>query len=198
VRRRTLLATVGTGVAASTAGCGMLRSTKTIPDPSVHTDSDGRAHLAWDDGGELATFGVDGGVSGGTIRLGTELWHREGTEVTGITLRLWMPEAESAPDVALISPVEGDSSPPPSVTLFTPDRKRGTAISIADLDDLADETISTIEFLVRPRSETATAVVVDAAIELTETDWLGDDYDLDGRLPLDYPAVADREPTGAS
>jgi len=55
-------------------------------------------------------------------------------------------------EVAVVSPVEGDSSPPPSVALYTPDQALGTIIEITDLDDLADETISTLNLiLVRGR-----------------------------------------------
>jgi len=66
-----------------------------------------------------------------------------------------MPETatESPAQVAVVSPVEGDSSPPPSVALYTPDQVLGTIIEITDLDDLADETISTLTLIVIPGSE---------------------------------------------
>ncbi|AFO57406.1 hypothetical protein NJ7G_2169 [Natrinema sp. J7-2] len=101
---------------------------------------------------------------------------------------MWMPEVarESPAEVALTSPVEGDSSPPPSVALYTPDRGLGTVIEISDLDDLADETISILKLLVKPRAETATTLTIHATIELTGNGILEGDYTLDGDLQLTY------------
>ncbi|WP_254547428.1 hypothetical protein [Halomarina pelagica] len=62
-------------------------------------------------------------------------------------------------------------------------------IEVDDLDDLADETISTLDLLVRPRSETATTLVVDGTIELASDDWFGGGYTLDGRLRLEFPEL---------
>ncbi|WP_255681427.1 hypothetical protein [Natrinema sp. SYSU A 869] len=108
-----------------------------------------------------------------------------------IKLRVWMPEVatESSPKVALASPVEGDSSPPPSVALYTPDRALGTVIEIFDLDDLADETISILNLLVKPVAETATKLTIHTTIELTSSDVLESDYTLNGELQLEYPKL---------
>ena len=73
----------------------------------------------------------------------------------------------SAADVAVLSPVTGDSPPPPSISLSSPRPSPGTLIESTDLDDLADETISTLDLVVRPPSSTATTVAFDATIELT-------------------------------
>ena len=73
----------------------------------------------------------------------------------------------SAADVAVLSPVAGDSSPPPSISLPSPRPGPGTLIESTDPDDLADETISTLDLVVRPPSTTATTVAFDATIELT-------------------------------
>jgi hypothetical protein len=102
-----------------------------------------------------------------------------------------MPDAEtdSTTDVGLVSPVEGDSSPPPEVTLSTPERGRGTVIEIGDLDDLRDETISTIALLVSSIAEGATEIAIDVEIELTSGGVVGDSYTLEGRLDLSYPAL---------
>lgn len=192
MRRRAFLATVGAAGAAGTAGCGLARSETTLSEPTVRADSDARRSLHFaTDGEEVGSLGVTGSVASGVIDLRTEIWHRQGTDVTAIALRVWMPDAEadSAVDVAVVSPVEGDGSPPPSLSLSSPRRDRGTVIEVTDLDDLADETISTLELLVRSRSETATTLAIDATIGLAAGGWLGTDYTLDGRLDLAFPEL---------
>jgi hypothetical protein len=191
MRRRRFLATAGVAGVAATAGCGALQSEQTLSDPTRHSDGQGRASIHFsEDGTEIGHFGVDGGVADGVVPLRTEIWHREGTTVESITVRVWMPDAETPADVAVVSPVEGDSSPPPEIRLYTPDRASGTAIEVTDLDDLADETISTLEFIVRPWSETATTIAFDVSIALGGGGLLGTEYDLDGELRVEYPALS--------
>ncbi|WP_244605323.1 hypothetical protein [Halorhabdus rudnickae] len=191
-RRRFLTGLCSAG-AIVMPGCATVSGERTLSEPTVRKDSAGRQTLVFKQGGdELGHFGVDGRVDSGVIDLSSEIWHREGTRVTAIELRLWMPEMEQSPaEVAVVSPVEGDSSPPPAVALYTPDRKPGTTIAITDLDDLADETISTLELNVEPGSETATALAIHATIELTENKLLGREYTADGELRLEYPILAD-------
>ncbi len=191
-RRRFLAALGGVGV-VSTAGCSTLAGDETLSDPTVDRESSGRQTLRFTSGDkEVGTFGADGRVSGDLIDLPTEIWHRDGTKVASIRLRAWMPETagEFAADVAVVSPVEGDSSPPPSVALYTPDRGYGTVVEVTDLDDLADETISTLALLVRPASETATTLNLDATIDLTGNGLLDTDYTLRGQLQLEFPELA--------
>lgn len=192
MRRRDVLATLATAGLAGTAGCGMIRSRTTLSDPTIHTESPGRRSLRFTSNGqEVGSLGVTGYVASDAVTLQTELWHRDGTSVESITLGVWMPPTGTgaAADVGVLSPVEGDSSPPPSVTLSSPRRTPGTVIEIDDLDDLADETISTLDLVVRPGSETATTVVIDSTIELSTGDWLTGGYTLDGRLELEFPEL---------
>lgn len=177
----------------ATGGCGTIAGEQTLSDPTVDAESSGRRTLIFtSDGEEVGHFGVDGRIESGWVTLTTEIWHRENTRVESIRLRVWMPESvrESPADVAVVSPVEGDSSPPPSVALYTPERDLGTAIEITDLDDLADETISTLELVVKPGTATATELNVHVTIELTNEGALGSDYALDGTLRLTYPELA--------
>jgi hypothetical protein len=192
MRRREFVAALGAAGIAGVAGCGAVGGEVVLSEPSVGEDSPGRKYLEWSaDGESVASFGVTGGVTSGIIDLfQTELSHRDGTEVTRIELRVRMPDAESAADVAVVSPVEGDSSPPPSLALYSPEDAPGTAIEVTDLDDLADETIDTLEFLVKPVDETATELEIDATIELTKGGVLGDDFTLNGELELSFPDLA--------
>ncbi|WP_248910795.1 hypothetical protein [Halocatena marina] len=192
MNRRTYLTVVSSVGIAATAGCSGLAENQTLSDPTVNTESSGRKALVFTSNSEeVGHFGVDGSVESGRIDLSTEIWHREGTHVTSIKLRVQMPETatESLAEVAVISPVEGDSSPPPSIALYTPDRALGTIIEITDLDDLADETISTLNLIVFPRSETATALNIRVTIELAGNGVLSSDYILDGELQLEYPEL---------
>jgi hypothetical protein len=195
MNRRAYLATVcGAGITA-TAGCSTVAGRRTLSDPRVSTESPGRKALVFEsDGEEVGHLGVDGSVVAGRLELSTEIWHRDGTTVDRVQLRAWMPETatESPAEVAVVSPVEGDSSPPPSVALYTPDRALGTVVELSDLDDLADETISTLELRVVPGTEAATALDIDVTIELAGGGFLGPDYTLDGTLHLEYPELDDR------
>ncbi|MEF8784707.1 MAG: hypothetical protein V5A45_02150 [Haloarculaceae archaeon] len=190
--RRAYLTTICSAGAVATAGCGTVAGKQTLSEPTVRTESDGRKALIFTaDDSEVGHFGVDGNVDSNRIDLSTEIWHREGTEVHAIKLRVWMPElaTESTAEVAVVSPVEGDSSPPPSVALYTPNRALGTVVEVTDLDDLADETISTLDLTVKPGAETATVLKIHAAIELTGGGVLSSDYLLDGELKLPYPEL---------
>ncbi|SDD23469.1 hypothetical protein SAMN05192552_101610 [Natrinema hispanicum] len=187
-RRGYLAAVCSTGV-VTMAGCSQIRSEQTLSDPTVHADSSGRKTLVFaTSNGDVGKFGVNGRVDAGIIDAPLEIWHREGTAVKSIKLRVWMPEVatESPPKVAIVSPVEGDRSPPPSVALYTPDRAFGTVIEVSDLNDLADETISILNLLVKPVAETATKLNIHTTIELTSSGVLERDYTLNGELQLTY------------
>jgi len=191
MRRRRFLAAAGVAAAGASAGCGALRSKTTLSEPTRHSDAQGVASIHFsEDGEEVGHFGVNGEVADGVVPMSTEIWHREGTTVESVRLRVWMPDARSPADVALVSPVEGDSSPPPEIRLYTPDLFPGTVIEVTDLDDLADETISTLEFIVRPWSVAATTVAFDVTMALAGGGILGTGYTLEGELHLEYPALA--------
>lgn len=80
----------------------------------------------------------------------------------------------------------------PSIALYAPPRKLGTSIEITDLDDLADETISTLNLIVIPGSDTATTLNIHATIELSGGGPLSSDYTLDAEVRLAYPALTDQ------
>ena len=118
MNRRTYLASVCAAGVAATAGCSTISGSKTLSEPTVNTESSGRKALIFTENDEeVGHLSVDGSVTSGRIDLSTEIWHRGGTNVESIKLRVWMPETamESPAEVAVVSPVEGDSSPPPSV-----------------------------------------------------------------------------------
>lgn len=193
VNRRTYITGVAGAGIMTTAGCSIVGGEQTLSEPSVNSHSPGRKALVFTSNDEdVGHFGVDGNVDSAWLTLSTEIWHQAGTDVRSIKLRVWMPETatESAADVAVVSPVEGDSSPPPSVALYTPDRALGTVIEITDLDDLADETISTLSLVVNPRSETATELKIHATIDLAGDGYTNTDYTLDGELELAYPELS--------
>lgn len=191
MRRRTVLAGLGTAAAAGVAGCSALRSDRTLSSPAVLGDSPQRRSLSFEEsGGEVGNFGVDGAVDDGVVELRTELSHRDGTRVESIELQVWMPDAPRPAQVAVVSPVTGDSSAPPELTLDHPDRGPGTVVSVTDIDDLADETITTLDLLVRPPDDPGETVLVEGTIALAGSGTFGTDYTLDGRLELSFPELA--------
>jgi hypothetical protein len=195
MHRRTYLTAIGTAGVVATAGCGMVSGEQTLSEPTVNAESPGRKALIFTaNDAEVGHFGADGRVDAGRIELSTEIWHKKGTNVESIKLRVWMPETatDSAAEVAVVSPVEGDSSPPPSVALYTPERALGTVIEISDLDDLADETISTLDLIVTPAAGTASKLNIDVTLELTGNGIFDSDYTLDGVLELAYPDLTSR------
>ncbi|MDS0258416.1 hypothetical protein NDI56_03210 [Haloarcula sp. S1CR25-12] len=187
--RRKWLGLVASAGCAGVAGCGGLGGPTELSDPS--TDSEpGERVLEWSVDGEfICAFGVSARVSGDTLALSTEIPHRDGTRVNTVSLRLWLPETSSSTEIALVAPVEGDSSPPPSVTLSYPDQRPGILVEVTDLDDLADETISTLDFLVRPR-DPASELAIDATVGLTDDGLLATDYRLTGELRLPIPDLS--------
>jgi hypothetical protein len=190
MNRRAFLALAGSAGAVATAGCSAPGQSQTLSDPTVQGESSKRKHLSFTaNDEEIATVGVDGRVDDGVIELPFEIWHRDGTTVESITLRVWMPPRDAPAEVAVVSPVSGDSSPPPELTLSLPDRKQGQRIEITDLDDLADETISTLQLLVRPGADTEPELFVDATVDLGTGDWFEGDYTLSGRLDLTFPEL---------
>jgi len=189
MERRAYLAALGSGGLVAAAGCtGGPTSLTAQPGNTDGPPQRGSLEFVAN-GSEIASFGVDGTVGADVIDLRTEFWHREETTVRSIELRLWTPDSDGTTQVAVQSPVEGDSSPPPKLSLYTPDRSPGTVVEVTDLDDLADETISTLNFLVRPIYAGPTTLAVDATIDLVGGGWLGDAYDLSGELTLEFPAL---------
>jgi len=193
--RRGYLAAMASAGVAATAGCTAVGGSETLSDPTVHEESPRRRSLEFTaDGEDIGSFGVGGGVTGGVISLSAELWHREGTTVKSIRLGVWMPtdgDGAGNEDVAVVAPVQGDSSPPPSMTLSAHPRPPRSVIEITDLDDLADETISTLDLLVRPQSNRSTTIAFDVAIELESGGLTGSNYTLDGELELDFPSLGE-------
>jgi hypothetical protein len=191
MRRRTYLATIGGAGVLGVAGVGLARSGRTLSDPETVSKSPRRRSLSfYVDGDELANFGADGGVDGDRIDVSTELWHREGTRVRSLRLRVAMPspDGDSAASVAVRSPVEGDSSPPPSLTLSSADDRPGTVIELSDFDDLADETISTLGLTVDPPAG-ATTLTLEVSIGLDDGGLFATEYTLEGTLQLEFSAL---------
>lgn len=191
MERREYVALFGSAAIGATAGCATVGGSEQLTEPTLQSDDDTRRHLKWStDGEEVATLSVDGDIWSDLIRNRASIWHRESTHLESISLRIWMPGAEPghAPEISLVGPVQGDSSPPPAISLSVTRGQPGTTIKIDDFDDLKNETV-TVEFYARPRSETGTTLAFDGTIELAETDLLGADYTLEGDLELAFPEI---------
>ncbi|UDF60580.1 hypothetical protein [Halobacterium sp. BOL4-2] len=191
-RRKYITAACGASI-ATIAGCSKLAGKKTLSDPKIDPGPGGGTTMTFtDNNSEIAHLSVSKRVSPDRAHLPMEIWHRQGTKIKSIKLRVWMPEiaTEFPAKVAVVSPVEGDSSPPPSLSLYTPERLPGTNIEVSDLDDLSDETISTLNLIIIPNSEKAVDIKIHGTIELSSSNILGSSYTLDGEMKLSYPELA--------
>ncbi|MFB6077832.1 MAG: hypothetical protein ABEJ80_02495 [Halarchaeum sp.] len=190
MNRRAYLAALGGTALAASAGCSAPGGRRTLSDPTVSTDSPGRktASFALADR-TLGEFSADGAVDGDLLRLTLTLRPGDGARTDSFAFRLWMPDAADVPaEIALVSPVQGDASPPPSVTLATADDGPGQVVRVTDLDDLSPNTVR-VPFLVRPRSGTPTTVAVRGRLRVTDTGALATRYALHGGFRLRYPAL---------
>jgi len=195
MQRRSLLATVGAVGASALAGCGLASGHETLSDPTEHRDDHGDTReraLEFSDGGEaLADFGIRATVSDGAVSLPVEIWHRGGTELTAVELRVRVTgDGESVPArVWLGAPFAGDGGDRPSVSLYPAEDHRATVVDVHELGDLRDET-TTLDLRVEPLAGSATTVAVDGTIELTEGGTLGDSFTLEGTHDFAFEAGA--------
>lgn len=202
MQRRALLATAGAVGASALAGCGLASGHQTLSDPTEHRDDHGDTRerdLQFSDGGDpLADFGMRATVSDGAVSLPTEVWHRDGTELTSIELRVRVTsDDESVPGddesvparVWMGAPFAGDGGDRPSLSLYPSEGGRATVIDVHELGDLRDET-TTLDLRVEPLVESATTVAVEGTIELTEGGTFGDSYTLEGTHEFAFDAGA--------
>lgn len=188
--RRAFLGTLASAGVVGVTGVGALRGHDRLSEPSVHAESPRRRALEWRANGEaVGSLGVTGRPGDGAVELDTELWHRRNTSAERVELRLWMPETVA--HVAVVSPVQGDSSPPPDVSLSAAPEVQGALVVLDDLDDLADETIDTLDLRVEPLSTSAEALAVDAMVRLDGNGWFDAGFTLTGRLNLRFPDLGE-------
>lgn len=177
-----LAATVG---CAGLAGCGGLGGPTALSEPTTESDP-GERRLTWRAGEqELCTFELSGRYpESGELYLWTNITHPEGTLLDTLRLRIRVP-GEVA-DVALLTPVEGDSAIAPSMTLGSTDGGLGTELVIEEFGELADDDLMALEFLV-VYGEGATELTVETVIDLSERGLFGDSYRLSGEPSLPFP-----------
>lgn len=191
MNRRVYLALAGTVVGGSAIGYASLDRSHSYTDPSVEQDPGGSKYLTWSDDGEaLATLGVGGSVTAGTITSTVSVSHhdRPGTHLTSISLRIWMPETEpgNGPEISVVGPLQGDiGSEPPEISLYRSRDRPGTIVEVDDFDDLKDETVN-IRFNATPQSEIATTLAFDPTVELEGTGFVHRNHTLKGTMEVDF------------
>jgi len=193
MQRRSLLATAGAVGASALAGCGLASGHETLSDPTESRDDHGETRerdLGFSDGGDpLADFGMRATVSDGAVSLPTEIWHRDGTDLTAIEFRVRVTgDGESVPARVWIgAPFSGDGGDRPSLSLYPSEDGRATVIDVHELGDLRDET-TRLSLRVEPLVESATTVEVEGTIELTEGGSFGDSFTLEGTHEFGFEA----------
>ena len=130
-------------------------------------------------------------VSDGGVSLPVEIWHRDGTELTAIELRVRVTsDGETVPArVWLGAPFAGDGGDRPAVSLYPAEDHRATVVDVHELGDLRDET-TTMDLRVGPLVESATTVAVDGTLELTAGGTFGDSFTLEGTHEFAFEAGA--------
>lgn len=161
----------------------------------MNTESSGRKALSFaENDEEVDHLGIDGSVTSERIDISTEIWYQDGTNVESSKLGAWMSETatESPAEVAVVSSLEGDSSPPPSVGLYTSDQAPRNDHWAHRFRRPRKRTISTLNLIVIPGSETATRLNIHTTIELSGGGIFSSDYTLDGELRLAIPQLTDK------
>lgn len=196
MRRRDLLAAVGTVGVTATAGCSSVGST-TLTNPEVEQTDDGDVNLNFrtESGENVATLTVMPGRQRYSGHRGTEipvriaLTHGDATRIESVRLDLRAPPTVTGAgvpaEVAFTTPF---AKPHPSIKLYTDPDDVSTILEIPDTGEQGDGTM-VFDFLLTGVRDATTELSVDATMELSEDGVLGQNYTLEG---LTLVALPDR------
>ena len=190
MKRRTLLGSVAGLGAGMLAGCAGLQDTRTLSHPEISRD-DGEVVMAFGEPGDhvaRSTIMYDGNPPGSTMvaSLKLRMWHREGTTVDTLQVRLRdsVPGPEPPPSVFLAVP---ENTGLPEVNLYTTTDASARVIEIPDLGDLGRGTFG-LDFFVVPYSDRRPVPVrLSMDARLTEEGVFGGEYSLEGTTDIEIP-----------
>jgi hypothetical protein len=192
MKRRNVLAAVGSVGMMATAGCAGLGS-ETISNPTEEQASDGETSLQFraDNGHDVATLTIRPGEKrytghgGQQIPVDIALTHSEQTTVTDLTLSLRAPASgPGAPaEVAVETPF---GTPHPTLELYASPDDGATVLAIDDMGENGDGTVL-FKFLLMGLGETISELTVDAEFGLEKPGVLGQSYKLKGLTLVPLP-----------
>jgi len=191
MKRRDVLAAVGSAGAVAMAGCAGLGS-ETISNPVEDQASDGETTLSFqaDDGNQVASltarpaeqrFSSHGGQQ---IPVDIAITHPEGTTIRDLTLSLRAPPSGTGvTEVAIETPF---GTPHPSLDLYEAPDDGASVLTIDDLGKNGDGTVL-FKFLLLGVGDAISEVEVDAEIGMSEKGMLGNEYTLKGLTLVPLP-----------
>lgn len=187
MRRRDVLAAVGSLGVVATAGCSSVGST-TLTTPEEKQTDDGEVNLNFrtESGETVATLTVMPGRQRYSGHHGTEipvkiaLTHGDATKIESVRLDLRAPPtftgAGVPAEVAFTTPF---AKPHPSIELYTDPDDVSTILEIPNTGKQGDGTM-VFDFLLTGVRDATTELSIDATIELSEDGVLGQNYTLEG------------------
>lgn len=196
MNRRTFLGAAGSSGLLSVAGCTTIVSPTTLSSPRVERDDHGEAHLHFEEDEErLAIVTVQpgrqrySGPGGDTLDVDVQLWHRDETEITSLTLALRAPPTGAGvpAQIALTAP---QWKPHPSIELYTHPQERSTVFEIDEMGGQGDGTV-TFEFAVTSLAASTSELLVDVTANLAEQGILDENVTIEGRTRVPLPGSDD-------
>jgi hypothetical protein len=195
MRRRDVLAAIGSVGVVATAGCSSVGST-TITNPAEERSEDGDVNLNYrtESGENLATLTVMpgrqrySGNRGMEVPVKIALTHGGATKIESVRFDLRAPPTStggaSVPaEVAFTTPF---AKPHPSIELYTGPDDVSTILEIPDTGEQGDGTM-VFDFLLTGVRDATTELSIDAGIELSEGGVLGQNYTLEGLALVPLP-----------
>lgn len=194
MNRREVLAAVGTVGVVATAGCSSIGST-TITNPEGERTEDGDVNLNFrtESGKKVATLTVMPGRQRYSGHRGTEvpvkiaITHGDATKIESVRLDLRAPPTSTGAgvpaEVAFTTPF---AKPHPSMELYTDPDDVSTILKIPDTGEQGDGNMI-FDFLLTSVRDTTTELSVDAAVELSESGILDQNYTLEGLTLVPLP-----------
>lgn len=189
MRRRALLGTVAGLGTSALAGCSGLQTERTLSDPAVSRD-DGEVVLAFGEPGDQvarSTIMYDGNPPGSDMvaSLKYRMWHRDGTTVDSLRLRLSGPTTTKPPaSVFLAVP---DNAGFPAVDLRTSADGRARIIELPDLGTLGRGTFGLDCFVVPYTDQRPLPLHLSIEATVADGGLLGGGYALDGATDIEVP-----------
>lgn len=190
MKRRTLLGSVAGLGAGMLAGCTGLQGSQALFNPDISRD-DSEVVMAFGEAGNhvaRSTIMYDGNPPGSEMvaSLKLRMWHREGTTVDTLQVRLRdaVPGPEPPPSVFLAVP---ENTGFPEVNLYTTTDGSARVIEIPDLGELGGGTFG-LDFFVVPHTDRRPVPVwLSMDARLTEEGVLGSEYSLEGTTDIEIP-----------
>ncbi len=196
MNRRGYLGAIASFGTAMLAGCSVPGQSHTLSNPTTERGTDGETRLFYQaEPSRIATVSIlpgkerYSGPTGDQLSIDIKIEHTDGTNITGVMLKLrTLPAGGNPPaDAALLPPF---GTPHPAIDLYDDPDDGGTILSIPTAEAIGTGTV-TLGFILSSIDPSTTEMAVEATIELTEMSVMGTDYVLSALtiIPLPNPTA---------